>query len=152
MKKIALLFSLFCLFTMGSFAQEITEQDGIYLKESKPYTGLYTATYPDGATKFSLQVENGLKNGEMRVYFGNGKLNEIRHYSNNEMDGIWTTYNENEVQIGLANYKDGKKHGEWKVWDDNGKLVYEMNYLDGEKAGTWKKFDDNGQLLSERTF
>lgn len=152
MKTIALIAALLCLLTLGSFAQQITEQDGIYLSNSKPYTGLYTTTHPGGVTKFSLQLKNGLKDGEMRVYFASGVLNEIRHYARNQMDGTWTTYNEAGVQIGLANYKAGKKHGEWKVWDDAGQLVYEMNYRHGNKAGTWKKYSANGQLLSERTF
>ena len=152
MKKILVLFTLFCAIILSATGQEITEKDGIYYSDSTPYTGIYTNTYGNGHTKFSVNLENGLKNGEMRVYFENGKLNEIRHYKNNQMDGTWLTFNENEIQLGLANYKDGKKHGEWKVWDDLGHLIYEMNYVDGEKAGSWKKFDANGQLLSERTF
>ncbi|WP_372773912.1 toxin-antitoxin system YwqK family antitoxin [Mangrovibacterium sp.] len=152
MKKILLLLGLCCAMALTTLAQKVTEIDGVYYKNSTPYSGLYTSTFDSGQTKFTVTLKNGLKNGEMRVYFENGKLNEIRHYAENEMDGIWTTYNEQEVQVGLANYKNGKKHGEWKVWDDNGSLIYEMNYVEGEKSGTWKKYNSEGELLSERTF
>jgi len=152
MKKIFLLIGVLFFVALGANAQEVVEKDGLYYFDSKPYTGSYIGVYDNGNTKFSLFLKNGKKDGEMRVYFENGKLNEIRHYKKNEMDGTWITYNENEVQVGLANYKDGKKDGEWKVWNDQGKMIYEMNYVNGEKSGTWKKFGADGQILSERTF
>lgn len=152
MKKLFTLIAFILLVAVQANAQEVVEKDGIYYFDSKPYTGSYIGTFENGNTKFSIFLKDGKKDGEMRLYYQDGKLNEIRHYSKNEMDGTWITYNEEEVQVGLANYKDGKKHGEWKVWDDKGNLIYEMNYVNGDKSGTWKKFKPNGEILSERTF
>jgi antitoxin component YwqK of YwqJK toxin-antitoxin module len=148
---------LFCgfifFFTINTIAQDIRESGGIYYANSKPYSGVYTSRFDNGNTRMTMNLEQGLKNGETRIYFESGKLNEICSYKNNLMDGTWVTYNESGMKVAVANYKDGKKHGEWKIWDDQGNLIYEMNYLNGEKTGKWKRYDaSTGDLISERNF
>ena len=152
MKKFSLLLSLLMLFAVYTKSQNINEIDGVYYADSTPYTGAYTSYFENGNAKILMNLDKGLKNGEVRIYFENGALNEIRSYKNNKMDGTWITYNENEQKVALANYNEGVKNGKWMVWDDEGHLIYEMMYENGQKVGTWKKYDKNGLVTSERTF
>ncbi|HKJ41055.1 MAG TPA: hypothetical protein VKA27_03130 [Sunxiuqinia sp.] len=152
MKKVGLLFSLLMLFALYTQAQNINEVNGVYYAESIPYTGTYTKYFDNGNTEMQMKLDKGIKNGEVKIYFENGKLKEIRHYKNNEMDGTWITYNQKAQKVALANYNEGVKNGKWMIWDDNGSLIYEMNYKDGQKVCTWKKYDAKGQVVSERIF
>jgi antitoxin component YwqK of YwqJK toxin-antitoxin module len=154
MKKLGFIFGFILLFSSVLLGQNIREVDGVYMTSgSKPYTGHYVTTYGNGNIKMEMQLTRGLKNGEMRIYFENGKLNEIRSYKKNVMDGTWTTYNENSIKVAVANYKKGLKHGEWKVWNDSGKLIYEMYYMNGKKSGVWKKYSiETGEVISVRTY
>lgn len=154
MKKLGLILGLILLSTAGIFAQSIKEIDGKYYSaNSKPYSGHYISVYENGNVKMEMHLAKGMKNGEVRVYFENGKINEIRSYKKNLMDGTWITYNIDEIKVAIANYKKGLKNGEWKVWDETGKLIYEMYYVNGKKSGVWKKYSpETGELVSERSY
>lgn len=95
---------------------------------------------------------DGKKDGECKLYFETGELNEVRSYKNNEMNGIWLTFNTNGVKVAEAAYKNGKKDGNWYVWDDEGNLKYELCYSNGEKTGTWKSYDEMGVVVNERNY
>ena len=154
MKKLSLFLSLILIFSINTISQNISEIDGVYYAEStsEPYSGIYTSYFDNGNAKMEVKFLNGFRNGETRIYFEDGALNEIRGYKEDMMHGSWVTYNDQKVKVGLANYKNGLKHGEWMIWDDKGNLLYEMNYVNGEKAGTWKKYDAHGNVVSERVF
>ena len=154
MKKRVFILWIILLFPACIFAQSIKEVDGkYYTSDSKLYSGHYISVYGNGNIKMEMHLTKGMKNGEVRVYFENGKINEIRSYRKNVMDGTWITYNENDIKVAIANYRKGKKHGDWKVWDESGKLIYEMYYENGKKAGTWKKYSpETGEVINERTY
>jgi antitoxin component YwqK of YwqJK toxin-antitoxin module len=152
MRKIGLLIGILFLTIVSAFAQQIKEIDGIYYKGNTPYTGTYTVNFDNGNPKIVMNLVDGMKEGETKVYFQNRELNEIRSYRKNAMDGIWVTYNENKVKVAEARYHNGKKDGKWYIWDDNGTLIYELEYTEGEKTGIWKNYDKNGNVISERNY
>lgn len=133
-------------------AQNLQEVDGIYLLNSTPYSGTYQTYYADGALKMETNFVEGKKEGECKLYFENGKLNEVRSYRNNEMNGTWLTFNNLGVKVAEASYDNGKKDGNWFVWDDEGNLKYELCYKDGEKTGVWKSYDAMGVVINERDY
>lgn len=68
---------------------------------------------------------DGIQEGPMQSYHGNGTLRELKHY------------------------KAGKQHGPLKKYYDNGKLEEESNFIDYRKDGLSKKYEDNGVLVEE---
>ena len=152
MNRFLIILSIALYFFTNANAQGIEEIDGIYYRNSEPYTGSWTTHYDSGATKMEGHLVKGKKQGKFRLYFVDGTLNEIRSYKKNRMDGTWIEYNEGNVKVGEANYKKGMKHGKWFIWDENGRLIYEMQYKKGEKTGIWKKYSPDGKVLGEREY
>ena len=152
MKTLVSLLTLIFVLSITATAQYIKEVDGIYLADSKPYTGTYKSYYDNFEPKVEMKLEEGKKDGITKLFFKDGSINEIRSYKNNLMDGTWITYNENGIKIAEAIYAMGKKNGTWKVWDDNGTLRTEMNYNKGERTGVWKRWNEKGELQGEKNY
>lgn len=145
---------LISLTSLVSFAQTtVVEREGKYYDSNgNLYSGRYTSYYDNGNTKVDAIITNGLPNGEMKLFYPTGKIQEIRTYSLGEKDGRWEKWNEKGIKVSEANFIKGKKHGKWYVWDDNGTLRYDMTYTDGEKSGTWIIFDENGKETSRKEY
>jgi antitoxin component YwqK of YwqJK toxin-antitoxin module len=152
MKRFSLLLGFLFLTLFSIYAQDIKEIDGVYYKGGTPYTGHYTANHDNGKFRIQMNLIDGLKDGEVKVYFENGELNEVRSYKKNSMDGTWLTFNKNKIKIAEAHYLNGKKDGKWLIWDENGALIYELEYTSGEKTGVWKNYDKNGNLVNQRAY
>ena len=150
MKKLAFILGLLITFTAG--AQQLQEIDGVYYVDNEPCTGKFITYHDNGKIKMEAFFNDGMKDGETKIYFENGGLNEIRNYKNNEMNGIWLTFNMNGKKVSEASYKNGKKDGHWYVWNEEGNMLYELCYKNGEKTGTWKNYDENGLVVNERNY
>lgn len=133
-------------------AQNLQEKDGIYYQNSVPYSGTYLTYHDNGNLKMETTFLEGKKQGECKLYFEDGTLNEVRKYQNNVMTGTWLTFNNLGIKVAEASYKNGKKDGNWFVWDDEGNLKYELCYKDGEKTGTWKSYNEDGVVINERDY
>ena len=99
MKLITSIIVLSVLFSLNAFSQHIKEDEGVYMAGSKPYTGLYKTNFDNGKVKTEMSLVDGLKEGDVKVYFENGVLNEIRSYHKNIMHGTWISYNEKSIKI-----------------------------------------------------
>ena len=142
------------LVTYNSKGQSIKlNSENIYVNvKGKPYSGVYKEYYENGNLKLQMKLKKGFKNGNVFLYFENGKLSEVYSYKNNMMDGLWISYNQTGVKTAEARYIQDKKHGEWKVWDENGTLIYLMYYNNGEKSGTWIKYNEKGEEIARKTY
>lgn len=68
------------------------------------------------------------KDGEEKLYYPSGKLNRIRHWSNDVLNGEMTVfYNSGNVYI-KGYYKNGKLSGEYTVFKENGDLLTKKRY------------------------
>lgn len=144
---------LFCLISNHSMSQVIKEVEGLYYNTSGDlYTGTYTEFYDSGNKRIEMNLVDGKRNGKIRLFFEDEKIQEIRSYDKGLMDGTWITWNNNSVKIAEAAYKRNKKHGKWYIWDDNGVKRYEMEYKEGDKIGIWYIWDEDGNLLKKRKF
>jgi len=152
MKKPVIFSAIMLLFSLMVVGQDISEKEGVYYQNGKPYSGVLNEYYPNGKVKTELNLKNGLKVGRVKIFSEKGQLAEIRSFKKNEMHGTWVVYNEKGMKTSIANYKNGLKHGKWIIWNDNGILIYELYYTKGEKSGTWKSYDESGSLLSERKY
>ncbi|WP_075603338.1 toxin-antitoxin system YwqK family antitoxin [Saccharicrinis aurantiacus] len=148
-------FTIFALisFVTVSFAQLIQKEDGLYYtKDGELYSGTYVEHYPNGSIRLEMNVVDGKKQGSSSYYFEDKSKQEVRFYADNEMDGVWETWNEEGVKVGVASYKKGLKHGIWKIYDEKGTLRYDMSYKNGKKSGTWKIFGDDGKLTATKKY
>jgi len=140
-------------FNISSFSQIIKGNDGRYYDENdKLFTGTYLEFYDNGNKKMEVSLKDGIKDGEMILYFEDGKKNEVRYFDKGNMNGIWLKWNKNEIKIGEASYKNGLKHGNWKIWDDEGNLRFSMQYQEGNKNGVWTMWDEKGNVISEKEY
>lgn len=147
---IVLLISMLCSI---SYSQLNISEDGLYYDENNElYSGNYIEFHSNGNKRIELNLKDGLKDGEVHIFFENGTLNEIRTYKAGVMHGTWTMWNNIGIKIGVANYQDNLKHGEWFIWDENGQMRFSMFYNKGEKSGTWKMWNENGELISEAKY
>src|SRR5665648_540142 len=81
MKKLGFILVLFLMISVDMFGQNITEVKGVYLtSELKPYSGKYTSQFDNGNIKLEMYLNKGLKEGQVKLYFPSGQLNEIRSY------------------------------------------------------------------------
>jgi len=105
MNRIGLTLGMILFLIFGLNAQDIKEIDGLYYENNELYSGSYCTLHDNGQVKMEMKVKEGKKHGKVKIYFENGRLNEIRSYKNNRMHGKWEMYNEkeNQVKIKLEN-------------------------------------------------
>ncbi len=150
---ISIFFFTLCFFSIDINSQTLQLKDGKYLdNEGLPYTGVYREFHENGAVKLEIELIDGIKDGKVNLYFEDGKIHEVYSYKQNLMDGLWLTYNTENIKTAEANYLNDKKDGTWKIWDDNGNLLYLMQYKNGEKTGTWIKYNDKGEEIARKTY
>ena len=95
--------------------------------------------YDNGSVKMEAKFRNGLKDGKRLKFISKmARLNEIRSYKKNEMDGKWVMYNSHNIKISVAHYKNGKKDGKWFIWNDYGNLLYEFSTVMEKKPVSGK--------------
>ena len=95
--------------------------------------------------------DNGLQQGELLVYYENGKLAEKSNYINGKLNGKSIWYNEAGVMIKELNYNNDGLHGLAKHYNNTGELILEGNYKNDKKHGVWKYYD-KGKLIKEKDF
>ena len=150
-KILLLVLSLLCGGLVS--AQLIQKEDGRYYDtRGELYSGTYYEYYPSGVKRIEMNVLNGMKDGETKLFYENEQIQEIRVFKANAMHGQWITYNEQGVKVGVASYADGLKDGKWEIYDDKGVKRYEMFYKKGAKAGVWRIWDEAGNLVSEKKY
>jgi antitoxin component YwqK of YwqJK toxin-antitoxin module len=137
----------------GISAQEIALTNGKYVTPSgAPYTGELLSYREDGSLKSAHQVVDGILEGEVVFYAGNGVKEEVGSYKGGQKHGVWKQFNASGAITGEAWYVNGEKDGVWTVWDDQGVKRYHMVYSMGRKVDTWQIFDENANLVSERIY
>ncbi|MGD1845752.1 MAG: hypothetical protein ACFB10_10210 [Salibacteraceae bacterium] len=129
----------------------------------------------------SRQVEqtfddDGLRQGEVKLYAMEGHLKEVSNYKDDSLHGPNIYYNANGLKRAEANYEMGTLKGEVRRYyasgqlrqiipysdnDANGMATYyyrngdksnEVEFKDDEYHGTFKSFYNNGQLKQELVF
>jgi antitoxin component YwqK of YwqJK toxin-antitoxin module len=138
---------------ISSSGQALLKDDGLYYnKQGKVYTGIGYEYYADSTIRSESTIVDGKLEGMTKIFFENGKLEEIRSFKKGMMHGKWEKWNKDQVRVAEANYKNNLKDGKWFVWDDKGTLRYDMTYEQGKKVGTWYMYDDKGKLTDKKSY
>lgn len=111
--------------------------------------------YPSGALERSEEYILGKKNGDFIKYFEDGAIKDRQHFTDNELNGLVESFDNNKKQTMQVSYTlvevDGKlkglKHGVEKSWQ-NGQLVHQTQYERGLEQGERLSYHPNGQLAT----
>lgn len=78
-----------------------------------------------------MNYENGLKQGQLILYYPEGAPDTISHWVKGKMEGDFESYDRNGKLLLKATYKNGFFEGYLSEWDSSGNLVYRCRYKQG---------------------
>lgn len=73
-----------------------------------PNLKMYRETYPDGTIKVEFELKNGFRHGSYTEYYENGKVKIKGQYVDDQKDGVWRIYDENETLLTKIKFRKGK--------------------------------------------
>lgn len=114
-------------------------------------TWTYFHKNSDKVMRIEHYDDTGIQQGELNVYYENGKLAEKSIYLNGKLEGSSYWYNENGIKIKEFTYSKDILHGPSKYYTNSGVLLVEGNYKKGKKHGIWKYYE-NGKFKEEKDF
>jgi uncharacterized protein len=100
-----------------------TEDVGIITHyKGEPFTGICYEVHDNGNLKEEIEMVNGLKHGDGKLFYENGQLNIDR------------------------NFKDDQQHGKFIKYYEDGKLQVESEWDNGEQRGIQKSYSEDGSM------
>jgi len=94
--------------------------------------------YENGDLKSEGNYTDGVKMGEWKYYFSDGKKFEIGKYDKKgKQTGQWLWYFEDGSLRRESNFIGGQEDGDFVEYNDSGKVITKGEYVDGLKEGTW---------------
>ncbi len=109
--------------------------------------------YPESQT---IQKEenyiNGVKTGNFREYYYNGRLSKVSFYKNNLLDSIYYEYLPNGEYSVKGEFNLGLKSGIWETYREDGNIYSIGNFENDFQNGDWKFFHRSGYVSSEGSF
>lgn len=107
--------------------QETITRRGLLFKigEQKPFSGTVSGYAREGyrkrKMKYKKKYKEGIRSGDTRFWYPNGKLESIEPYSNGKINGVITRYHESgkiKSRIHIVNNQRGGSKGE-QFWDES---------------------------------
>ncbi|MBE7645675.1 hypothetical protein F7644_06675 [Tenacibaculum finnmarkense genomovar ulcerans] len=95
-----------------------------------------------------LLIFNTINSQVHEEFHDNGKLFFSVNYNNGKREGIFNEYHENGELSSIGNYRNGTENGVWKYYNDNGKLDRIGKYKNGKRVENWKDYRETGELYS----
>ncbi len=131
--------------------------------EGNPISGVAFQTYDDGTIFIELSVRRGIPHGQLKRYYENGRLAEMRTYKNGHyrgeitwvnglLEGPYVKYYNNGQLKWKINHKNGELDGPYEWYFENGQLETKGTYRNGERNGTFERYYENGQLNRKGRF
>lgn len=124
------------------FSDNTTKNDG-------PFTE-WSAT---GQVVQDGQYVDGVRDGDWKLYYENGKPCKTEHYLHGKLDGSWTTWREDGTRERDVSFKAGERDGLWVTYDATGKKkLTAESYKADRRDGIWQTWFPSGQLQMEEHF
>ncbi|MBW8049961.1 MAG: hypothetical protein FVQ77_06420 [Cytophagales bacterium] len=76
----------------------------------------------------------------------------LNHLSNILLDGLYTSYHQNQNIKSKGNYSNGFAIDLWKYYYESGRLKMQGEILKDKNQGVWKYYYENGKLSMQGTF
>ena len=109
--------------------------------------GFYKMYYDNGKLQEVTNYTQNVKDGASRWYAKTGKLIAVYNYNKGNFDGPQVTYYDNDTLESQSSYRNNKLDGDYKEYYRNGKLKVAGKYVLGLKEGTWTEYDEVGKAV-----
>ena len=116
----------------------------LFKKKSKPYTGLVFENYDENHIKTEISVIDGLKDGVFKQYYRSGKIQVQSKFKKGQLVGEFTTFYDNGNEQIITFYDKNLRMGSFEQFFDNKKLKLCGNYFKGIKIGQFEEYFKSG--------
>ena len=120
-------------------------------KDDVPY-GTFKYYHANGKLKSVTEFVQGVHKVNTVIYDEKGKKASEGGYIDQQKDGLWRYYTNNETLIKEENYSEGKRSGLWRTYSPDGVLLEECNYLNDKRNGLFKSYYLNGNVSLEENY
>ena len=90
--------------------------------------------YMDNNLFTTVRIKNSLQDGEMKMFYPNGKIMATSIFKNGKLNGVSKMYYDNGKVMMKMNFKDDELNGESILYDESGKIIGKQLYKDGEEV------------------
>ena len=115
-----------------------SEVDGTFMKmtyvfEDNNFNKGTINIYIDKKLLATVKVKDSLQDGEMKIFYPNGKVMGTSIFKNGKLNGVSKMYYENGKIMTKMNFKDDELEGEAIIYDEDGKILDKQFYKNGEE-------------------
>ena len=89
--------------------------------------------YIDNNLFATVRIINSLQDGEMKIFYPNGRIMATSIFKNGKLNGVSKMYYENGKIMTKMNFKDDELEGESILYDEDGKILDKQFYKNGEE-------------------
>ena len=116
-----------------------SEVDGTFMKmtymfEDNNFNKGNVNLYIDHKLFATVKVKDSLQDGEMKIFYPNGKVMGTSIFKNGKLNGVSKMYYENGKIMTKMNFKDDELEGEAIIYDEDGKILDKQFYKNGEEV------------------
>ena len=116
-----------------------SEVDGTFMKmtymfEDNNFNKGTVNLYIDHKLFATVKVKDSLQDGEMKIFYPNGKVMGTSIFKNGKLNGVSKMYYENGKIMTKMNFKDDELEGEAIIYDEDGKILDKQFYKNGEEV------------------
>ena len=116
-----------------------SEVDGTFMKmsymfEDNNFNKGTVNLYIDHKLFATVKVKDSLQDGEMKMFYPNGKVMGTSTFKNGKLNGISKVFYENGKIMTKMNFKDDELDGEAILYDEDGKILDKQFYKNGEEV------------------
>ena len=116
-----------------------SEVDGTFMKmtyifENNNFNKGTVNLYIDHKLFATVKVKDSLQDGEMKMFYPNGKVMGTSTFKNGKLNGISKVFYENGKIMTKMNFKDDELEGEAILYDEDGKIITKQFYKNGEEV------------------
>lgn len=117
-----------------------SDYDGVLLSREHYANGLLEGQvlnyYPKGNVAEEINYVSGIKQGEWKRYFTDGKLKLKAKYIDGKLQGLMYIYHQKGFPEVSGMYKDNYKDGMWMYYDEGGEIIKKERYIKGNLKET----------------
>ena len=116
-----------------------SEVDGTFMKmtymfEDNNFNKGTVNLYIDHKLFATVKVKDSLQDGEMKIFYPNGKVMGTSTFKNGKLNGVSKMFYENGKIMMKMNFKDDELEGESILYDEDGKIIGKQLYKNGEEV------------------
>ncbi len=125
--------------------------EGYYNKDGDA-DGKATYYFKSGKVKTEVIFKAGSREGERKIYYPNGIVNEKINFTNDKENGLLTTYYLNGAIKYAGNFVDGDKQGEHQRFNIFNTMQSSLNFEDDEQNGYNTYYAPDGKKTFEEKY